>query len=133
MKRLIAIILCALMLAAMTACTPTPSHTHTHNHGDVPPRGELNLVPEAKDATGSIFLGTWNVSAKESIMEKITYQQNGTVQIFFGTSQLGGVFFDDGSKVSMYISQQLLEGTYTVDNGVITIITEDDVLVLTKA
>ncbi len=129
MKRLIAIALCVLILAALPACTPT----HDHDHGTVPPVGNSNLIPEAKDATGSIFLGTWNVSAKHSIIEKITYNQNGSLKIVFGTSQLGGVFFDDGSKITMYISQQVIEGTYTVDNGVITITAKDDVLVLTKA
>lgn len=129
MKRLIAIALCMLMLTTLSACTTTQDH----NQSTDPSTGNVSVVPETKDATGSVFIGTWNVSAKSSVMEKITFYENGTLRINFGTSQLGGVFFDEDPTVSLYISQKLAKGTYTVDGDVITIITEDDVLVLTKA
>ncbi len=132
MKRFLAIALCVLMLAALTACQPTPSHNHNHDH-DVPPVGDANLNPVAQDATGSVFLGTWNVTSQNSVMDKITYSQNGSLQVYFDSYQLGGVFFDDGAKITMYISQKVIEGTYVHKDGVITIVTADDTLILTKA
>ncbi|MBE6763146.1 MAG: hypothetical protein E7553_02155 [Ruminococcaceae bacterium] len=125
MKRFLAAALCVLMLVALTACS-------SPNKPTVPPVGETPSIPLAEDATGSPFIGAWTVDAKQSILEKLIFSENGTLQAFFETHQLAGAFFEDGNNVKIYISQQVLEGTFTVDGDVITIVTADDVLVLKK-
>ena len=131
MKRLIALILCLLMLVAMTACGDNAAHDHNHNH-TVPTMGEVETVPTAQEDTDSVFIGAWSVTAQTSPLDTLTFLESGTLRAQFDGSTLGGVFFDDGAKVSLHISQKTIEGTYTVDGDTITITTADDVLVLKK-
>ncbi len=128
MKHFIALALCLLMLITATAC----GDTHNHNH-DVPPMGNVQTIPQAQDAKDSLFVGDWTVTAQVSPLDKLTFNENGTLRAYFDGSTLGGVFFDDGTKLSLHISQKVIEGTYTVDGDTVTLTTADDVLVFKKA
>lgn len=136
MKRSIALVLCLLMLVTMTACgnTSDPNHDHDHDHTNtVPTMGEVETVPQAQENKDSVFIGGWTVTAQVSPLDTLTFLESGTLRAQFDGSTLGGVFFDDGTKLTLYISQKKLEGTYTVDGDTITVTTADDVLVLKKA
>ena len=131
MKRLIALILCLLMLVAATACGNTPPHTHEQGN-TVPTMGEVDTVPQAQEDKDSLFIGAWSVTAQVSPLDTLTFFEDGTLRAQFDGSTLGGVFFDDGSKLTLYISQKTIEGTYTTDGDTVTVTTADDVLVLKK-
>lgn len=135
MKRILALACCALLMMTLSACGNEHNEHDGHNHGHVPtipPVYDSYVAPEPQDATGSIFLGTWNVSAQKSIITKLVCNQNGTLKIFFDGSTLGGMFFDDGQTLTLHISQHVMSGPYVVNGDTITVTTKDDVLVLTK-
>ncbi len=131
MKRLTALVLCLLMLVAATACGDTSAHDHDHDH-DVPTMGNVDTVPQAQENKDSVFIGAWSVTAQVSPLDTLTFLESGTLRAEFDGSVLGGVFFDDGAKLTLHISQKTLEGTYTVDGDTITVTTAADVLVLKK-
>ena len=121
--RILALVLCVLLLVAVPACK---------SKADPLPQRPTDLEPALQDATNSVFVGTWRVSAKTSQITGLEFHADGSMITRQGSSQLGGSFVDDGSTITMTVSQNVSKGTYTVTDGVITILIGDDVWVLNK-
>ena len=148
MKRLLALVLCVLVLLTMSCwfagCskkdTTEDKHNHIHNTIDnsssnvsttttLPAKHDPLNPQEDKDTP---FLGTWKVTSEESTLRQIVVYDSGAIHASFDGGSLGGVFYDDGETFKMVISQRTIEGKYVIGNGVITLTTEDDVLTFEK-
>lgn len=121
-SRIAALLLCALMLMTVTACKPNTNLTPT----------PAPAPPQAVEATDSKLIGTWAVSGDDINFDTLTFFESGSVQCKSGLTSIGGLFTDDGTTLTLTISQQTLAGTYTIDGNTVTFVTPDKTLVLTK-
>ena len=131
--RAAALTLCLTMLCIVAAgCqtrTPGPveSETPTTTGAAVTTLTRPNVT--LQDASGSVFIGTWNVSAKVSHMTSITFKENGTVDMVVDGKSLSGAFYVESDTE---LTLKDTKATYTVDGDTITITTDKDVWTLTK-
>ncbi len=134
-------LLCTLLLVCtgLTACGNTTDP-------ETPADGTVTTVPgdtnatatrptlQPVEATGSIFLGEWNVKSEKTAILKLTFEENGTVIITTENGALGGTFVQTGDdQLSISTSSSVMEGTFTVDGDTIVFTTANDTLTLTKA
>lgn len=133
--RALALTLCLSMLCAVAAgCQPqapttddTPDTTTTA--ATVVSRPTVHL----QDAADSVFLGTWNVSAKKSHMSSITFAENGTITFVLDGNTLGGAFYvNSETEMTMTVAGSDTKATYVVDGDTITLTTDNDVWTLSK-
>ena len=135
--RVSALLLCLTMLCIVAAgCQPrtidpidATTAATTSTVATTVTRPTVNL----EDATGSVFIGTWNVSAKTSHVSSVTFAEDGTVKMVLDGNKLAGAFFvDNESEMTLNVSGNDMKATYVVDGDTITITTENDVWTLTK-
>lgn len=90
--------------------------------------------PTLVDATGSIFIGDWNVSAVNSSITALTFDESGSVIVITPNGRLGGTFVVvDDSHLDLTISSQTMNATYVAQDDTITLTTDSDTLILTRA
>lgn len=127
-RKIAALLLCALMLTT-TACSSKPVTSGNNSVPSMPSQTTRTVV----NTTTSVFLGSWNVQSQHMSIDTLTFLTEGTLRVTFDGESLGGTFYDDGvSRIEIIISASTISGTYTVDGNTITIVTDNDTLVLTK-
>ncbi len=139
-KQLLALLLCVLTFTMLTACTgaPTaddPSGTAPSTNGTLPTHVAVPTVPAPEPTPESVFIGSWSVEAETSIIRNMVFNEKGEVNASIEgdkTHTLGGTFSDDGTTITIKISDSSIVGPYTVEGDTITINGETETLVLTK-
>ncbi len=148
---LVCVMLCAVMAGCNNADTeklPTETEnpavsgadtdtTVTKADGevvDIPPVAQAPENPKEEVAEDCVFLGSWTVEAETMAVDSMTFSQDGSMELTVNGSLRGGTFIVEDTQISLYSGDKdPVVGTYVVDGDTITITTDSDVIVLTKA
>lgn len=128
-----ALTVCVLMLCALTSgCNDATNDGATTTTID--PLSITRPTVVLKDATGSVFVGTWNVTCEKGSITMLQFNENGSVVVTLTGGTLGGTFtIDSDTHMTLHVSQSDMVTEYTVDGDTITLVSETDTMVLTRA